>query len=81
MTQERTSVDVGGHPTLPGPRIWSATDVHGRSGNTLIVSGSRPGRPAMTSERSRSYITKVATLSNLNENLSSFYLTRLNCGT
>ena len=40
-------MDIGGHATFSGQQIWTLTDGHGRSGNTLKVPGSRPGRPTI----------------------------------
>jgi len=45
VTLEWTSVDVGGHSTSSDQQIWTLMDIGGRSGNTLKVPGSRPGRP------------------------------------
>jgi len=43
--REWTSVDVCRHCNSSVQQIWTLMDVPGRSGNTLKVLGSRPGRP------------------------------------
>ena len=47
-------MDVGGHPTSSGQQIWTLMDVPGRSGNTLKVPGSRPGRPTRNHQKTSS---------------------------
>ena len=60
-------MDVGGHLTSSGHQIWTLMDVPGRSGNTLKVPGSRPGRPTKIPERLRSRTPTVVTLTSWKE--------------
>ena len=64
-------MDVDGQFPSSGQQIWTLMDVRGRSGNTLKVPGSRPGRPTKFPPedygRSRSWIPTVAILARSKE--------------